>query len=222
MQTVDSQFESKWKALAEDLKMSPVKASAVLNIILKSYGEPHRAYHTLTHINDGLNVMQKLPFAFDRTQKFAYIFHDIVYDVSKTDNEEQSVKVAQDCLMENMCKEEFQLLKKYILATKHDYMSKMVAKDDSRVAYFLDVDLFSLGAYDYKDYVSLYAKKVAIEYVKFIGLEKYSKGRIVFLNNMLVHKQIYHSPYVKQILEKNALKNLGMELADLKRVKTDL
>jgi predicted metal-dependent HD superfamily phosphohydrolase len=218
----EKELETQWLVLAADLKMSPVKTKSVLDLLVKAYNEPHRCYHTVNHIVDGLNVMQKLPYAFDRTQKIAFIFHDVVYDVKSATNEEDSVKVAMDCLMENMCKEEFQLLKKYIISTKHDAISREAAKLDTRVATFLDVDLFSLGSFEYEGYKANYAKLIAMEYVRVYGLENYSKGRLTFVKQMLKCDYVYHSDYVRKILDKNAKKNLALEMNDLSKVKIDL
>lgn len=55
--------------------------------ILERYNEPHRHYHNWDHIESMLRGIE------DDHLRLAIIFHDIIYDPMRTDNEEMSAKL---------------------------------------------------------------------------------------------------------------------------------
>jgi predicted metal-dependent HD superfamily phosphohydrolase len=68
--------------------------------IEKAYNCTGRHYHNLRHIQDLLNLSsQYQPYLYDKdTIDFAIFYHDIIYDVSKSDNEERSAGIAESRL----------------------------------------------------------------------------------------------------------------------------
>ena len=62
-------------------------------LIVAHYSEPHRHYHTLAHIV----VCQELLSATDHASlelRLAIVYHDIIYDTHRSDNEAESAKLA--------------------------------------------------------------------------------------------------------------------------------
>lgn len=60
--------------------------------VLDKYSEPHRHYHTLEHIKELLKILENSGRLSHDTLFLATVFHDIVYNPKKQDNEEQSVE----------------------------------------------------------------------------------------------------------------------------------
>ena len=72
--------------------------------ILQRYSEPHRYFHTFDHV---LNILSQIDDYYIKNPSFesvcmkvqmqhAAVFHDIVYDPKRNDNEEQSVKLMRE------------------------------------------------------------------------------------------------------------------------------
>src|SRR5215831_5090860 len=70
---------------------------AVPQALLDSYNEPHRKYHTLQHLSECLAAFEQVsqlaphPAAVEA----GLWFHDAIYDVKRSDNEERSAQWAQ-------------------------------------------------------------------------------------------------------------------------------
>ena len=69
----------------------------------KHYSEPHRAYHTLEHIETCLDQAQEVIFEDDFAVNFALFFHDIIYNPRAKDNELQSALIAANFLQDLSC-----------------------------------------------------------------------------------------------------------------------
>lgn len=65
-------------------------------IILNNYNQPHRYYHTLSHVIEILEFIDSKRELENDALFFAAVFHDIVYDPKATDNEEQSVLLLKE------------------------------------------------------------------------------------------------------------------------------
>ena len=61
-----------------------------LDLILKRWREPHRFYHGEKHL---INLLDHFAVGFDNRERFLLnliaLYHDIVYDPLKSDNEEK-------------------------------------------------------------------------------------------------------------------------------------
>lgn len=84
------------------------KIKANLNMLLEMWNEPHRHYHNINHLQD-LMIMITNDYISNKndektTEKLALtsLFHDIIYDVSKNDNELKSAEFFHSlCLEKN-------------------------------------------------------------------------------------------------------------------------
>jgi predicted metal-dependent HD superfamily phosphohydrolase len=178
--------------------------------IEKAYTHRKRFYHNLQHIEQLINTIeanQKL--INDKvTMLFSAFYHDIVYDATAKDNEEQSAKIA----VARLSKTDFSLEKikrceAQILATKRHETT-----GDFDTDFFTDADLAILGS-DWNDYEA-YAKNIRKEYSIYPDF-MYNMGRRKVLKHFLAMENIFKTPIFQSDLEEKARKNLEKELNQL-------
>ena len=86
-----SPLEQRWCELWRRLEAKG-EPLPTFHLLAEHYSEPHRAYHTLRHIEECLDELDTtVNEATDRLAVgLALWFHDIIYDPHRSDNEEQS------------------------------------------------------------------------------------------------------------------------------------
>ena len=178
--------------------------------IEQNYSHKNRHYHTLSHLD---NLLAQLTAVKDKiegwdTVLFTLFYHDVIYDVLKSDNEEQSAKLAEkrmrqisvpDYIIKN-CKHQ-------ILATK-----KHLAHPQSDTNYFTDADLSILGQ-NQENYI-VYSQNVRKEYSVYPDLV-YIPGRKKVLEHFIKMEWIYKTAYFNHKFEHQAKQNLKFELEHL-------
>lgn len=110
--------------------------------IIEGHGEPQRHYHTLRHVD---LMLREIPadHAFAREMFLATLFHDIVYDPAKPDNEEQSLATFLSAAGTFASDPPFDLplVSAMILATKgHNFLDEADSRD-AAVNLLLEADL---------------------------------------------------------------------------------
>ena len=92
-----------------------------LNTILARWNESHRHYHSLNHLNDLIAQINenKSKYSEKEYEKLliASLFHDIVYDPMKSDNEEKSAEFFIECCSDKT-NQDITEIKQMILDTK--------------------------------------------------------------------------------------------------------
>ncbi|MDB5250791.1 MAG: hypothetical protein JWQ40_5185, partial [Segetibacter sp.] len=136
----------KWKQLTAFSKKEEIK-ELLWDEILYRYSEQHRHYHNLAHLAHLFSLCDK---NMDRIKNpavmgFAIIYHDIVYDTYRQDNEEQSAVIAGQHLKElNINASLIENVQVYINATKnHIVPAGFPLQND--LALFLDFDMAILA-----------------------------------------------------------------------------
>ncbi|WP_157099163.1 HD domain-containing protein [Novosphingobium rosa] len=133
-------------------------------LIIERHSEAHRRYHTLRHID---LMLRQVPADHACTPEMmvATLFHDIVYEPTRSDNEELSLAMFQsvaDGLTPSMPLDR-QLVSDMILATRsHHFREGDAAKDDA-INLLLKADLSILWHPDPEVY-AWYAAGVRQEY----------------------------------------------------------
>lgn len=61
-------------------------------VVLDRYREPHRFYHTLEHLDDIWQQLEKQGYGDNDVLLLATVFHDIIYDPKSVTNEEDSAQ----------------------------------------------------------------------------------------------------------------------------------
>lgn len=175
--------------------------------LVSFYTNEHRYYHSLSHLENvflRLKEVRELISDWD-VILFSLFYHDIIYDVEKPDNEEQSADLAEKRLLQlQVPVARIQKCREQILATKkHDFQS------DRDANYFTDADLSILGQ-DWETYLA-YAENVRKEYAVFPDAV-YNPGRAKVLKHFLEMDRIFKTDYFYDRLEKQAKENMQREM----------
>jgi predicted metal-dependent HD superfamily phosphohydrolase len=188
-------------------------AAAVLEKLVQAYGEPHRHYHTLDHIGALLALLDRHGRGAADTDalRLAILFHDVVYDPTRHDNEQASAEVAAAQLTRlGFPAALVAKVARYIVATRHDRPAEGMG--DADLALLLDIDLSVLAAApgDYR----AYAAAVRREYA-FVPDRLYRTGRRRVLEGFLARERIYLTEPLWALWEEPARANLAAEIATL-------
>lgn len=180
--------------------------------VVGHYNEPHRYYHNWQHVRECYDVFRKWKreiavVADPREVLLAIIYHDVIYKIGPSDNEEQSALYfeadANDlgldpAIVRNVC----QLIRD---TTYSDGCSKSV---------FGDIDLSGLGAapVTFRNKSGLIRKEYGS-----VSDEEYFQRRLSLMERFLGSPQIYHSELFS-MLESPARANLAREMKCCERM----
>lgn len=176
----------------------------------QNYSDGNRCYHNLNHLENILIELKEVKNQINNWDciLFTLFYHDIVYDTTRTNNEEVSAEFAGLRMKKINCDpKEIHLCKEQILATKKHLLSS-----NADTNYFIDADLSILGM-PWKFY-SEYFRNIKKEYALFPD-EMYTKGRVEVLHHFLKMEKIYKTEYFFTKFEAQAKINLKMELEEL-------
>lgn len=171
----------RWSALMRALEAPEEIRSVLLDDLLRRYGEPHRSYHNLFHIEWLLNALEPHPIAEQAALELAVWFHDAVYDTTRDTNEEESARLARRAL-EPLDPELAHRVSDMVLATKTHH------SDDPTTQLLLDADLSILGAES--AVYQRYSRAIRQEYA-WLPPEAYQAGRLRVLRSFLSRPRIY-------------------------------
>lgn len=177
-----------------------------------AYGEPQRHYHTLAHIDACLSEFLPAYELADEPSavELAIWFHDIVYDIHRTDNEEESAYRAL-AFCENAGLQRYALsVQRMILATKHATPTTNWTVD---TALLVDVDLSILGqreaVFDH------YEHQIRREY-DWVVEAVFRERRAQLLESFLARSTIYQTDFFRDKYEGQARHNLARSIAQLR------
>jgi pantetheine-phosphate adenylyltransferase len=135
---------------------------------LYRYDEPNRFYHNWEHIETMLNEAQKMNILSDDLF-LAIVFHDVIYDPKRNDNEERSAELFH-CYIQN------DAVKQAILETKtHEPSSKLSTQ-------LCDLDLGILYQGDLDKFIE-FENKIFKEY-QFVDYKIYKEKRVDILQEL--------------------------------------
>ncbi|HEX8462061.1 MAG TPA: hypothetical protein VF623_11545 [Segetibacter sp.] len=213
MENVTEYVKEKWKQLTAFSKKEELKQQLWEEIVYR-YSEQHRQYHNLTHIAYLFSHCDKYinQIKNPAVVGFAIIYHDIVYDTYRQDNEELSAQMAEAHLTQlNINSRLLQNVKDFIIASKnHTINEEFSLKDD--LAIFLDFDMAILASED--DYYKLYSEKIRQEYAKYPD-ELYREGRKLALQKIMQTENIFNSKTFREEWEPIARQNINKEISVL-------
>ena len=176
--------------------------------MIQAYSAPGRHYHNLKHIEDCLAALDGVSglSARERETLTATIWwHDVVYDPTRSDNEEESAKRAEENLAPDLRDEVGRLIR---LTKTHN-----VQPGDRLGAIMVSIDLGILGA-DAAAYAS-YAAAIRREYGH-VPDDAYRAGRMAVLESFTARPAIYPEATFAARLEQQARANIARELLSLR------
>ena len=203
--------QRRWNGLVSRRGCDPLDAAAVLEDTVRAYSEPHRHYHTLRHIAALLALLDRHDPADRDALTLAILFHDIVYDPTRQDNEEASAAWAVRRLESLGFPADLRTrVARLIIATRHDRPLDTSGEPDLALLLDLDLSILAAPAADYR----AYAQAVRREYA-FVPDRLYRPGRRRVLEGFLRRERIYLTEPLRTAWERSARANLAAELAEL-------
>jgi predicted metal-dependent HD superfamily phosphohydrolase len=200
-----------WNGLVSRRGCDPLAAEAVLEDTVRAYGEPNRHYHTLHHIAALLALLDRQDPADRDALTLAILFHDVVYDPTRQDNEEASAAWAAARLASLGFPEDLRTrVARLIVATRHDRPLDATGEPDLALLLDLDLSILAAPAADYR----AYAQAVRREYA-FVPDLLYRPGRRRVLEGFLQRERIYLTEPLRIAWEQPARANLAAEIAEL-------
>lgn len=171
-----------------------------------AWTEPHRAYHTLAHLTECLDLLSEAVPANGPAVELAIWYHDAVYDTRAHDNEARSADWAvSTCAAFNL--PDAELVHALIMATRHSAGPRTT---DECVT--VDVDLAILGASPIR--FAQYERQVRTEY-SWVPEDAFRVGRTAILEGFLSRANIYHTRPFQQRFEARARANLAEAISRL-------
>jgi predicted metal-dependent HD superfamily phosphohydrolase len=178
--------------------------------VMDRYAEPHRSYHTTRHLDECFARLEEARQQADRLYEIelALWFHDAVYDVRGSDNEERSASWAQAAVLAaGLDTTVGDRVRDLILATRHD--GSPPAGD---AALLVDVDLAILGSP--AERFDEYEQQVRQEYSWVPGFV-FKRKRAEILEGFLRRPALYHTEYFRSRYEAAARANLTRSIHQL-------
>lgn len=194
---------------------SEERVAAAWDVIAAGYGEPHRAYHDLAHIEAllGLVLRHRDDLRAPDEVALAVLYHDVVYDPTRGDNETASAALASAQLTALGAPERLVSRVVHLVdMTRHG--AAVPSADDRDLAWFLDFDLSTLAAVP--EVYDRYAAAIRREYA-FVPEPAYREGRARVLRGFLAQPALYRTPELSAIWEAPARANLAREISALTR-----
>ncbi|MFI6902297.1 metal-dependent phosphohydrolase [Nonomuraea sp. NPDC050394] len=186
-------------------------AQALHAELVARWSEPHRRYHTLTHLRAVLAAVDDLAdLAGDPVAvRLAAWFHDAVYDGRPGWDEERSAQLAQRRLPACGVPAErvAEVARLVRLTAAHDTLRD----GDANGAVLCDADLAVLGRPGYE----VYAADIRREYAH-VPDELFAAGRSAVLTRLLAVPNLYRTERARALWQDRARHNMSAELAALR------
>ncbi len=174
----------------------------------RRYQEPHRHYHTLTHVEALLGWLAECRSLAREPDIItaAIWFHDAIHVPTGADNEPRSAALARaELTAAHWPPASVDRVVDLVLATQHH----RAPPDDVDAWLFLDLDLSVLGQ-DWPTY-DAYRLAVRREFAH-VPAADFRAGRAAVLEALLQREAIYATPVLRQQWEAQARANLRREL----------
>lgn len=198
----------RWANLCE--RLGSLVLASRWTAIASAYTEKHRRYHTLVHIGECLDYVDRIDEAMAAPDELelALWLHDAVHSTRRTDNEARSADLAETWLVEAGFDAALILrVRELILATRH-----AASAGTGDAALVQDIDLNVLGApptrYDE------YEAQIRQEY-RWVPGPLFRRRRSELLRGLLDRPSIYNTAWFLERLEAPARSNLERALRRL-------
>jgi len=206
----ESRLAEAFHELTARLGFAP-RAAALWSDLRARYTEPHRAYHTLSHIAECLAQLRSARMLARDADlvEFALWAHDVIYDPRRDDNERRSAEWAKRALLDGGRTSDY-ALRAYalVVATSHDGLPS-----DADAQLLCDVDLAVLGAPRAR--FDEYEAQIRVEYA-WVPEPLFRSRRAEVIERFLARASIYGTAHFRQTIEAAARSNLQRSLEALR------
>lgn len=177
--------------------------------LLTRWSEPHRSYHSTSHLLDCLEGIATLSAhnggsVPSRTLLLGAWFHDAVYDAQPGRDEEESAQLALEHLAVPMNEDVARLVR---LTDGHETYAGDV---EGQILLDADLRILASPAAEYGRYVDGVRKEYA-----HVNDEQWRRGRGQVLRGLLGRDHLYFTPWARKNWEPAARRNLEGELEEL-------
>ena len=180
----------------------------VLHACLDQWEQPHRYYHGLNHLSDLLNQIDRLPITSSQVwnkyekekMEILALFHDVIYDPRKKDNEDASIQFIKNFALIDFRHEAVKQIIQGIHYTKYT-QSFLELDDDDFVKEFCQMDIGS-GCGEYEGHPVPDAMPITLtdltkremyllKEFQFVSFPTYREKRIEFVKNFQYYSDIH-------------------------------
>jgi len=183
--------------------------AALFNTLERGYAQGERPYHNLHHVVEVLDWLDQVAAGpgWDHPQEvlLAALFHDVIYDPLRKDNELRSADLARASIQQHLsaCDLDEALVHALIEETaRHGAHSHGLSRD---AMHFLDADMAILGATPER--FAAYDAAIRIEYAA-VPDDLYAAGRRAFFEKLQASERIFLSDWFHVRLEEQARANV--------------
>lgn len=199
-------LETQFCSVLNELNFSEIEIQNHWAYLSKAYSKSSRHYHNLEHLEDMIrnffHYQKEIESPIE--MQLAIFYHDVIYKVTRKDNEEKSAELAMEIFTKT--KINSNILNEMIMSTKfHDAKT-------SDEKWMVDFDLAILGK-SWSEYEE-YTKKIRKEYKIYPDL-LYKPGRKKVLLHFLEKERIYLTEEFFHQFEKSARSNIEREIKNL-------
>lgn len=184
---------------------------SVLARLRAAYDEPHRAYHSASHIGACLRLLDdaevKATAERGAEVEAALWFHDVVYDTHARDNEERSAELVEEALGGAGVEAEV-----VARIAAHVRATKAHVPDSADGQLVIDIDLSILG--EAPEVFARFEADIRREYA-WVEEPAYVAGRAAVLRGFAEREFIYGTPLFRARYEARARANLAASLEKL-------
>ena len=178
--------------------------------LLGAWSEPHRAYHAPQHLAECLDLLAEADVSGQQATMLglALWFHDAVYDVRGSDNEELSAAWAVAALTDlGVPAPTVSEVERLVLATRH--LGSATPGSDELASWMLDIDLSILGAPAAR--FCEYEQQIRVEY-SWVPADEYALARRRVMHHFAEQARagaLYRTAWGRRVLLPRAMQNLS-------------
>jgi predicted metal-dependent HD superfamily phosphohydrolase len=203
-------LEHRWVELFSSTSVNKSTIHNGFQELVVRYSEKHRHYHNLSHINSCLEHLDEISDRIIDLEaiEISLLFHDVIYDPRRNDNEKMSSEYAKAFLGSiDLAFDKILKIGDLITLTKHPSFPET---DDEK--YMIDIDLAILAAN--KDSYDQYESSIRREY-EFVPRSLYKNGRKKVLMSFEKSDRIYRTKYFYDKYENQARRNIKRAINNL-------
>jgi len=187
------------------------KIDALYSDVIKKYSSKGRHYHNMDHIHSMCDLWVKYKKKIENPNFvfLAIIYHDIIYKINKSYNEEESAEYFHVLAFNkkfDLKAVEIVYIKDLIRYTKHTCFFDTKLHKDAQLLLDFDLHILSSSSSVYNQY----CKNIRKEFKRYTNF-LYKKGRLDFLEKFLQKEKIYLTKEFS-VFENKARKNMLNEI----------